>query len=235
MTLMERRRALMGSGVEFSIPYIQDGLVHYWDAEQNTRSGHSGNSSIWEDLVGSVDLSVKLSSAISWGKNHLKTVSAPGVCADASALDSVTDSTVEICVTPTSTATASILVVSSGGNNSARIAVFSDNTVGVTTARANSYKNTASSITSIRGISARYGSDFTLFRACYINGGVAAQGSASHSFAYSGSKRVWIGNTGSSGQFPLSAKIYAIRIYNRHLSAEEIAQNYATDMQRFGL
>jgi hypothetical protein len=41
--------------------------------------------------------------------------------------------------------------------------------------------------------------------------------------------------SGGATQFPLNGDIYAIRIYNRRLTSEEMLNNQILDNQRFGL
>ena len=48
-------------------------------------------------------------------------------------------------------------------------------------------------------------------------------------------KYAWIGRSNFAGDAYLSANIYAFRIYNRELSAQEILQNYNASKTRFGL
>jgi len=57
----------MGPGIE---GYVMDGLIMHVDGIQNTRDGHSTTTNVWEDLVGFHDLTVSNYSSYTWEDNH---------------------------------------------------------------------------------------------------------------------------------------------------------------------
>lgn len=69
----------------------------------------------------------------------------------------------------------------------------------------------------------------------YINGQAATISSNVHSFSIKGSLERSLLLVGSSYYYSFKGKIFSIRIYNRELTAAEIAANYANDVARFGL
>ena len=50
--------------------YVPDGLIMLLDGVQNTRSGHSTTTDVWEDLMGNYDLTINNYSSYAWEDNH---------------------------------------------------------------------------------------------------------------------------------------------------------------------
>ena len=65
---------------------------------------------------------------------------------------------------------------------------------------------------------------------CYENGQLLTYASTDR-WGFTGSAGTWIGYSG--GRLPMKGKIYAIRIYNRLLTEQEILANQAIDLQRW--
>lgn len=214
--------------VSASPAYVTSGLIHHWDAIDNTSSGHSFDTTTWKDLVGNVDLT-KINGT--WLSNALSLSSASTDAVYSDSLEDLTDATIEVCFKSTGAESVAFMTSQVSGTSSRRFIVFTDNTIGVISASSKSYTNPESSISDVRYVACDYSSYNP--NHVYVNGVETTQSNNTHSFQYTGSHKMGVGGAGNSYRF--TGEIYAIRIYNRALSSSEIAQNYAMDVQRFGL
>lgn len=212
--------------------YVTNGLIHWWDGIDNTRSGHSASAINWHDLVGNVDLT---KASGTWIDNALSINNGTSVAVYAAELDNPSAATIEVCFKSTGSASTVIATFNpasgTGSRDARRFVLFTDNTVNGIGNTSNSYQNTESAIADIRSMSVDY-TDLSINH-LYINSTETTKGTSSHSFRYQGNNQMEVGGTSSSYYF--SGEIYCIRIYNRSLTAAEVAQNYAVDVQRFGL
>lgn len=226
--------------VSASEAYITDGLIHRWDGIDNTGSGHNSSATAWADLVGDANLTI--TGSITWGDSY---ASFPAIGTTGNYMRSATDKattaagkTVEIVIAPDGTDTATVAQLSNDNAAYGKITVYSDNTVGVKGDSGYTYETGVSSITGVKHIGAVFGSSPTT-QTVYVNGAAVSLSSKSHSMRYANSCFVVGGSmrytTDTQAGYSFKGKVYAIRIYDRNLSADEIAQNYATDVSRFSL
>lgn len=220
--------------------YVTSGLIHRWDGIDNTRNGHSSAAAAWDDLVGDADLTVN--GAITWGDSY---ASLPAIGTTGNFMKSAegkastaAGKTVEVVIAPDGTDTCTIAQLANDSAGYGKITVYSDNTIGVKGDSGYTYDTGVASITAVRHIGAVFESDPTQ-QTVYVNGDAVSLSSRTHSMRYENSCYIVGGSmryaTDTSAGYSFKGKIYAIRIYDRNLTAEEIAQNYAVDQARFGI
>lgn len=225
-----------------SLPYIAEGLVHYWDAIDNTGNGHDSSATVWKDLIGSCDLTKNDGvTTTSWDANAL--VFAPTASSTKQAwqnTDGITDSTnmtVEVIMTPASNVGNSMVAsfVSYANTLNKRVAmsandlscmVFSADPSG-------SYLTGLTSLADVRSIVGTYTST-SGSSGCYVNG-VEKTSRASHTYNGTLTGTVIGSYNNSTSTYPYKGKIHAIRVYNRVLTAEEIQTNYQKAIAYYGL
>ena len=230
-----------------SAGYVTDGLTAYWDGIDNTGTDHDGNATTWVDKANGYTLEMGTfgnSSYMTWGQNCLEFA---GDYRQGLHLDSYwqfsQSATVEVVFVTDATSTQMIATLDRGDTaygstyDARRVSIFGDNTVGIRGNSSKSYTNTESAVTAIRKVAILY-NGFDASKVL-INNTETSQGNNNHSFGFTGTKQLRIGReceaqTQGSG-YPFDGKIYAIRVYSRHLTAEEMSQNYSYDMDRFGL
>lgn len=233
--------------------YVQSGLLHQWDGILNTASGHDGNATSWEDLVGNYPINKTNPGAV-WLENAL--------FFNPTRNDEIQAWTGSGSLNPTDTMTIEMVVdfvtseaypdgragmighfASYGTTKQRRFgASKSDASIGVYCNESNGFA--ATGITANRGVHTITGTYTTTTKSdgVYING-VAKTKGLNHTYGEDIVRDyVIIGSydhlsTSSSGNvsYAFLGKIYAIRIYNRVLSASEIASNHAVDVRRFHL
>lgn len=224
--------------------YIQDGLVAMWDGIENAGFGrHDPNATVWVDLAGGRDINL-LSSL--WGDAYADMSGTYGLAASTIPAESVitmesvamfadsrglSDTFRAIYVLPSPAAT------NSGVTRTVRGLCWDRNAATDVTrsngwmirSRGSTYD--ASTYGNVARIVAIYdGIDTVNIRATkmYVNSVAASltNNGASHNPA---GVRVGTQDAFFSGRF------YACRIYNRALTAAEIAHNHAIDVERFGV
>lgn len=210
--------------------YVTDGLLLWLDGVNNTRNGHDTTSTVWEDLSGNnYDFSSQNGNAV-WGADHCAfngTFYLEGAYVFYSAY------TVEVCYQSNNT---QLCIFTSGGNqvpannppgspgifeNNAQIGFGRMNGFGTLNA---AFFQKPSNLLSIS-----YGNQTT------INGTVC---SAVRTGTLNETREIKsrIGNRlDGSTKYRNAFKLFSVRFYNRVLSLEEIAQNYAVDKLRFGV
>lgn len=222
-------------------PYVTSGLIHHWDGIDNTGSGHSTTTDVWKDLVGDFDLTRQSSTQVTWGTDHAAIVAGSGSYF-LSAVGNIEDpngKTIEVVIAPSANVTSTIIqpFFESGNASNAigKISIYNDNTVGAKGQSGNTYSTGLSALTALRSISATISS--YQVSSVFVNGTEASLSNKTHSLTGSYNRMVVGESKTSDGNngYQFSGKVYAIRIYNRNLSASEIAQNYATDVSRFSL
>lgn len=216
-----------------TLSYITNGLVHRWDGIDNTSSGHDSSVTVWEDLVGSNDLTMNSSTYATWTSNALNLAGN-----NAQYLDCVGgqidagEATVEVVISPQTSATAQLIVFF--GTNQRSACYYSDKTFSMNGASSNAYPIGVSEFSEVHHLAGAYNSGVAT-GTYYLNGEEATQGSTTHSLTGNQTGIMRVGTTGSNVPgYPFTGLIHSIRIYNRLLSASEIAQNYAVDVARFG-
>lgn len=219
--------------------YVTSGLIHRWDAIDNTGSGHDAEAAVWKDLVGDYDLT--LYGGVAWGDDYASFdgVNTTSMKSAADKIVAPQGKTVEIVFEASRTDTSAVAQLcydqSLSEDAYGKIVIFSDNTVAVRGKSGTTYRTGESAITDVRHIAGVY-SAVPDIAAVYVNGIPAELSNTTHSLKNSFNKMVVGGNMPVEGvtSYRLLGKVYAIRIYDRNLTAEEIAQNYAVDQARFG-
>lgn len=222
-----RRRSMMklppgGGGGGGSIDdYVKNGLILWLDGIYNTSSGHSSSLNTWEDLSGN-GYGYVLDSSNTWGDSYLQTNGKGGQrqqafsrtdidCIHAGAtielvIDSDNISTGYGCILPLNNYVGTVYRKNSD-------LCFSANSLA------------KKSLTMLSGIH-YYNSSLWRDGVAQSNGNeFDSWGSASNFFfCYTG-----------PGSYSFLGKVYALRIYNRLLTDDELLQNWNTDKARFGI
>lgn len=217
-------------------PYVTDGLVAMWDGEWNAGPGvHDAAATTWVDLIGGNDMTLS-SSDISFGDKAM-TVSGSGGYA---ALDASISSFV--------TMEAVLSFDSAGGGRIAFSPVYPntgyDSQDRWITIRSNGTVNFCGLGKYIDG----FGVGTSRYVACeYAQAAAVANNDIVSAFldgsaaqisttggGYGFGRARCLGVSPQSGYYFLGS-IHAIRLYNRILTAAEIAANYAVDKARFNL
>lgn len=209
--------------------YVSDGLIGLYDAVKNTRQGHKdGSLSAWQDLSGNDnDLSIAVNSGLEFKSDCLlawKNASGIGVFSDV-IVDDV--KTAEIVVRAYDR-TASYATFAAFNKSRNKMMCFVSSMSGIVFKTGgegyavNPYKRNT--------ITADYNNQ--LF---YIDGTEAVQNGTSDTFSATPANNFNLFRYSSSIGTGISGEICSVRLYNRSLTAQEIAQNFAIDQQRFGI
>ena len=225
-----------------ALPYITDGLIAYWDAINNTGSGHDSSVTTWVDLVGGYDM-VEVGSGSLWNADSLEFTATTGnYYRHASIWNRSTNATIEIVLRPDSAGTQVIGTFDRSDEKISgtdfyevrRFVLYNDNTVGFIGRTGNTYTNSENSITGIRKMVAVY-NGFDVVKAL-VNGTALTLSSLTHSFNITTTGNVYVGvNSPASSSYNYDGEICAIRVYNRALTDAEINMNLRYDNKRFSL
>lgn len=230
--LINLRNALMaGKRMPTAKDYVQSGLVAMWDGIENAGWGtHSNNSPI--DLIAGIQLSRNDSGTII-SDDSFTTPAGTYYYADIPDFKTAVNSkdfTCEIVMSGLRAANNGIFSIAERG-----LWIYGNGNYNVSTVNIMATAYT-------QGVNPNFTSDgrfsFAVAGgqspAVYIGGQTksASYGSLS-SFSVN---RVYIGGMNGNNVFsPASKTFYCVRLYERTLSAQEIAANYAIDKERFGL
>lgn len=216
--------------------YVTDGLIHYYDAISNTSNGHDSTSTVWDDLVGTDDLTMNNSAYASWESNALMLAGDYRQYLVGSETPLTSGGHTFEVVFKTDEAQASTLVNAfSGSSNCGKAIIYSDGTFNVNGSVTTAYLNGVNAIEDFNHICGSYTGDTTVNKA-YANGVPANLGDVSHSMRNDKSLvYVGVNSTTQSTAYPFKGRIYAIRVYNRILTDAEVLHNYNKDVTRYGL
>ena len=216
-----------------SANYVQDGLVAQWDGIDNAivngNRTHDASATVWKDLIGSLDLTLTANGSWSANGNALVANGIAAKCATAAP----DYKTIEVVYKMTSNV-GSILF---SGGGSMKFVVFDK-------------INNASNYVGFAGVKPydRYAHAFNASEICFASAQYSDSGSTSG--LYENAERMatgvksdsWTAGEGISvggryhssyGAYAWSGEVYAIRLYNRRLTAYEMAHNYRVDCKRF--
>lgn len=230
--------------------YISSGLVHRWDGINNTGSGHDPAATVWKDLVGSIDLTQQNGGTWTANALHFEPTSGADVFAWKDTSETSIYSqymTIEVCIRPTASATeadwaesksAVIASFTSSGTDKLRRIMLSkgDVSVGGYTNGTTQFATTGlSSLRDIRHIAVTFNAT-TGSNLVFCNGTQKTK-NANHTFGDLQKNYVFFGGSrlNNGVAYPYLGDIYSVRVYSRELTAEEVAENYAVDIIRFGL
>ncbi|MBR2838759.1 MAG: hypothetical protein IKE55_08250 [Kiritimatiellae bacterium] len=223
------------SSTSSDLGYVTDGLTAHWDAIDNQATGtHSASATTWVDLVGGAALSM---SGTTWGDEYCRfpTAASCGTLAGSSLLawDSTvsTARTVEVVLKYDSATANGICFI---GTSSSQIAIGRCDS-GAKWIASSSGAQTKIACTLNH---AEFGSvSFGFVKGVYVEGylynsaNAVAKSSGADSWG-GGNSTIYVGSR-SGGGTGMVGNIYAVRIYDRLLTAEEVAQNYLADQERF--
>ena len=238
-----------------NIPYVTDGLVAWWDGIWNARIGaHDATATVWKDLAGSNDATWQgpTLNASTWhwlddgfdfsatdaNKRYWKTSTASSAVRNAINSGAAT---LEFAARRL-TNNAGIVHVADNSTADNLIAVFSvDNRQFSMHRPWNSGRSNLAFAKNSAGGAAYTTAAFGSAGRQYKNGVYAGEGATPSSSAADAASNAYI----AIGGFAVSALVSSgrnyqgvincIRIYNRALTAAEVANNYAADRKRFGL
>ncbi len=233
-----------------SASYVRDGLIAQWDGIDNVGIGiHDPGTKVWKDLAGNYDLTLLPKGSWSDEGNALVVNGAAAVCSNSLPAYK----TIEVVYKMTRP-TGRLLFTSGGTSqvNEFRFVAFNRQPDGASIAETNGltgYFSGAWKVPSphviwgsfdpsaVRSMAATYND--SAYNAAngnvavvYANGVARSDGSADTSWGL-GDGHIMIGDRVEAGAYPWYGEVYTIRVYNRALSAAEIAQNYAIDEARF--
>ena len=213
--------------------YINNGMVLLLDGIRNTRSGHSANTNVWEDLSGNNydytlnDIKINDNNIYFKGTANSYALRKENL-SEIFGNTLYDDRTIEIVVKDTSDSHIWIC-----GNSSSRKAIgiyvgalnvsISPDNVSTFTLKSSALKvNNYSILHKKEGEICVYQNDEQLVKTNNLN-------CWNHSGEVS-----YIGNSSTNGA-PLNGEIYSIRVYNRILTEREIKNNYEVDKIRYNI
>ena len=216
-----------------SVDYVQDGLVLLLDGIRNTRSGHSTNTSIWEDLSGNNydytlnNIQINDNNIYFKGTNNSYALRKENL-SEIFGNTLYDDRTIEIVVKNTSNSHIWIC-----GNSSSRkaIGIYGER---LTVSIPPDYVSTFSlknSVLKVNNYSILHKKEGEI--CAYQNNEQLVNTNNLNCWTHSGEVS-YIGNRSTNGT-PLNGEIYSIRVYNRILTEKEINYNYQIDKKRFGI
>ena len=222
--------------------YVTDGLVSLLDAEKNTKYGHSKRTSIWQNLVGTTNASLK----------NVNNTLASGWTENSLVLDGKDDwvnvgyyhnsnMSIEIVAEPLNIVNdKEQYYLANVQNGGIRLWKKNNNIGGM---YISGYKNLNSTnivetnkiysmSTGFNGTEMYFMENGTKYKANYT--GNIGEPNSSTVFAIAVDPRGTSDGTGGS-EARFNMKVYSVRIYNRCLTEDEINHNYEIDKARFGI
>ena len=222
--------------------YVTDGLVSLLDAEKNTKYGHSKRTSIWQNLVGTTNASLK----------NVNNTLASGWTENSLVLDGKDDwvnvgyyhnsnMSIEIVAEPLNIVNdKEQYYLANVQNGGIRLWKKNNNIGGM---YISGYKNLNSTnivetnkiysmSTGFNGTEMYFMENGTKYKANYT--GNIGEPASSTVFAVAVDPNGTTDATGSTEE-RFNMKVYSVRIYNRCLTEEEINHNYEIDKVRFGI
>lgn len=207
--------------------YVNDGLIAMWDGIENAGWGqHNSSATTWKDLIGTNDLDTMNSNT--FGDNcALITDARLGIGSSDKHIDLYTG-TVEMVCEAAPMGRASFLRLGNTNSSSYSLGISYTNNPGSVSGIGGNITTTGATFsTSQRHFAATYDGTTYLM---YVDG-VPATINATSFRTYG---NITIGGVGGR-TYSLNGKVYSVRVYNRVLTAQEIAANYAIDKARFNL
>ncbi|MBQ6924122.1 MAG: fibronectin type III domain-containing protein [Kiritimatiellae bacterium] len=210
--------------------YVQDGLVAHWDGVENAGAGapHDASASTWKDLVGGKEFSLTGVTVNADRMTFAGTQSSYGTLSEAdttATFELAKTGTVEIVYASSSSADHQILLQSSTASGIA-YGIYAKTTLIVcndSASRFNLTSGLATNCVAVRYASAKPSS-------ARANGKALTTTSANN---WGGAdKKTIIGTRTSKANNPFPGSIYAIRLYSRPLTDDEIDANQSLDRLR---
>ena len=218
--LMRRRELILSGGSADPIDqYVQDGLILWLDGIKNTRAGHSDTTTVWEDLSGNERDYTLYSTRVIGDKYIIP----KGRATSSQSITSGVSWTTEVCYLYGSSSKSQIFTPQRNTRNTLWISAASNICVGAGGTSGNVKFVAQADHPTINTINSRY----------YINGRDDIEWSSGTGTWGTAQAQYLFGYNNATG-YPMNCRVYALRIYDRTLTDEEILQNYALDRIRFG-
>lgn len=230
-------------GGEWKNPYITDGLVAMWDGEWNVGGGkHDASAEVWKDLAGNIDLTV-LHTPI-WG-DRFCTMQGPG---NGWVSDRDFDSVIPNMLAGSGGAIEVVTGAIAGSSHNRIVTSFKDNICCIRQNCSDATRVGFSIYFNGENVGITYGnrplkssatavSNAGVWTIIHHAGGVDYSDSrGSATYPVSNAIKVAVGlrqNNVNDGYYV--GDIYCVRYYDRALTSQEIASNYAVDKARFNL
>lgn len=223
---MERRR-LIGNAKDW---YISDGLIAMWDGEFNAGDAHNGSATNWTDMIGGYVLS---GTNATWGDKCANFGGSTYFTTTNTTVRNImkTGKSVEVAVqlAETPTSAAQMIFCANGwyviGSQALGVILK-----GFQPGGANVPQNYYPPIPDLNThtLSIDY-STWSMYRDATSQTVVAKNGNGADNNSYYLGRRTYNSNPG----LYFKGKLFCLRIYNKVLTADEIAHNYNIDLQRF--
>ena len=210
-----------------SSSYVQSGLIAQWDGIDNAGTGtHDPNATVWKDLVGNLDMTLTAKGSWTFDGNALQVAGGGAGAQGASATPAY--KTIEVVYRMTDAG--GRILFNSGINT--RFVVFDGDGTRLYFDGSTDTKriNCSHDADKVRFAAATY--DGSTVSNLYFNGEVQT-GVAHRNTWGTGDKKVAVGDRTLGQNYPWTGEVFAIRLYDRALTAAEIAENCAIDKARF--
>ncbi len=217
---------------ETTASYVHDGLLACWDGIENAGSGrHNAYAATnWTDVVDGRPFTLFNATVNADRVTFMNALTSYGTLSDADTAVTfgyATNGTLEV-VYASATGTGSQVMLQSSTASGVALGIYNGSSL--VACNVNRPIFTFTSGTTTNAVSVRY------FRSksdsAFVNG-ESCQASTSQSYWGSPDKTTTIGVRTSKANNPFNGSIYAIRVYDRQLTDEEIAANHAVDVRRF--
>ena len=216
-----------GAAAGWTNPYVTDGLVAMWDGEWNAGGGvHDATSTIWKDLVGNADLKCETSSVSDSWIRYSQSVQ----ITLENAL--ITDYPFTVQGVYDRTETTGNFCAFGFGFSTSRLCTGSASTFGCRFSSTYNTKNVVGPRNAITWL--RSSADGDKMR-IFADGNDLGLTTSPQGGGVSTLAKICINGENPYGNYRNVFSVGNIRVYNRALSAAEIAVNYAVDKARFGL
>ena len=209
-----------------SASYVQSGLIAQWDGIDNQGTGtHDPTATTWKDLKGSLDMTLTDKGSWTFDGNALYVAGGGAGAQGASATPAY--KTIEVVYKMTDAG--GRIMFNSGLTT--RFVVF-DNGSQLYFDGSKSTKRIVSSYDADKVCFAAAIYDDSTVSNVYFNGEVRNDGNQNNGWG-AGDGKVAVGDRSLSKSYPWTGEVFAIRLYDRALTAAEIAENCAIDKARF--
>ena len=210
--------------------YVQNGLVACWDGVENAGTGvHDASATVWKDLVAGREFTL---TGVTVNDNRMTFAGAKTSYGSLNATDTAdvflpaTNGTVEVVYASTLSGNGVQTVLQSSTDSGIVMTLQNQNLFYACNASAPRYSISYGLATNTTAVHYTNAKPAAAFQNC---GALATSTTSS----MAGSKTTTtIGHTSNDNYF-FTGHIFCIRVYNRHLTADELASNRELDLDRF--
>lgn len=223
------RGAMMGGAKKWQNPYIADGLVAMWDGEWNAGGGvHDASSTVWKDLSESA-FDIDLNGGFLWGNDYIECLGTMLVGSRSVTPEELPEFRTAEAVIYNATDKSGVIVSFNGDESIARFYTLAGSQLCCTRYSSVQSYETKDAVSFVFG-----GGNTIIATSIHVNGESTQRIVASGSLA--GTRGlITLGAQSTVNNILWHGKIFNMRFYNRALSSEEIAANYAVDAARFNI